>query len=241
MGGKLFSNKGKYSLYSKVFLIFLIMTFAVSALERSSINDINTSDSQTEQISVTETSNESSSEIVSETSAEEPNLTLIEEELNESAIGTIEEEPEIILLAEEVNGISIEDSYIQEYLELRNDFEDLLFAYLSDGSLSMKEGNSITEEVKGYIIDGRKYAIHLILCDEEFRGCYFRINGVPTGRLISQDDSRSEGERSFVLDNNYTMDIKSIRFNDCGTRRFCDVYWNEENIVELSITNKGVT
>ena len=142
-------------------------------------------------------------------------------------------------LATIVNGVSIEDSYIQEYLKQRRFFNETSFSPINeDVSTIMESGNSVAENVRGYIIKGEKYAIHLIICDEEARACYFRINGVPTGKFVPKDSKSKDGIRFFELDGEFGIEIESIKFNDCGDRHFCDIYWDEENIVNISVVKR---
>lgn len=144
-------------------------------------------------------------------------------------------------LAQSAHGQSIEsDSYIQEYLQQHNYFEDLQYTEIVDAAtFTLEAGNAIVEDIQGVALDNQGYAIHLIICDEETQSCYFRINGVPTGKFIAKTDTSSDGIKVFEINDGYTIEIVNITFNDSGDKRFYDVYWDKKNIVELKIVGKG--
>lgn len=160
----------------------------------------------------------------------EPAATIPQEPINETRLP----------LATMVNGKSIDDDpYVREYLRLNNNFEELAYETVADmASTTMYAGNSVEETVKGFAINDQLYAVHLIICDEEVKACYFRVNGIPTGAFLAKDDAMHDGTTSFDLDEQYTIEIQRLIFNDCGDRRFCDIYWDERDIVELEIKVK---
>jgi len=145
-----------------------------------------------------------------------------------------------IHLAQIVHGQSIDsDPYIQDYLQQHDYFQDLEYKEVIDSTpLTLEAGNAIAEDIEGVALNNEGYALHLVICDEEQQACYFRINGVPTGKFIATTDTSSDGITSFDLDENYRIEINKIIFNDSGDKRFYDVYWDKKNIVELTIVKK---
>lgn len=152
-------------------------------------------------------------------------------------------------LARVVHDQSIDDAYIQEYLRQRNDFRTIPHEVVTDSaSVIMRNGNNVREDIKGFALNNELYGIHLITCDEEFQACYFRVNGVPTGKMVTVGSTQgnwlsrlfgfNEETKFFSLDNDFEMVIKNIKFNDCGERRFCDIYWDVQDIVEVEIKRK---
>lgn len=155
---------------------------------------------------------------------------------------TIEEEiAQPITLAQIVHGQSLDsDQYIQDYLQQHDYFEDLDYKEVVDSTpLDLEADNAIAEDIQGIALDNQGYAIHLVICDEETQSCYFRINGVPTGKFVAKDDISSDGIKSFDINDQYTLEINKIIFNDSGDKRFYDIYWDKRNIVELTVINKA--
>ena len=188
--------------------------------------------------------------LISINALESPELSLQQtdqqEIVNEISIGLEQEIKEEVVviqqtqLAQIVHGQSIKDDlYIQEYLRQRNFFENLVYERVNGSTnITLEAGNAITEDIQGVALDGEGYAVHLILCDNEQKACFFRINGIPTGKFIANDGTSADGIQSFDLNEKYVLEIVAIDFDDCGNKRFCDIYWDQKDIVETKIVHK---
>lgn len=140
------------------------------------------------------------------------------------------------LLAPVVNGESIDDDpYTKEYLRFHGFFGNLSLETIDkDGGAVFNAGN-VPEDIKGFVINDEVYAIHLVLCAEEHNACYFRVNGVPTGRITMKDSNVNDVAKFFTLKEDYRLEVNSIHFNYCGTYRFCDMRHEAYDLVNISI------
>ena len=100
-------------------------------------------------------------------------------------------------------------------------------------------GGSTAENIKGFIINDKKYVIDLVLCDNEHLSCIFRVNGVPTGRITTKDRKFSffgpKEPKSFDLNDRYKIEVNSIESDYCNNYRFCDMRHEAYDIVNVSV------
>lgn len=137
-------------------------------------------------------------------------------------------------LAAVINGKSIfDDAYVSSYLVKYNNLSDIEFKSLAQRErvASLKTGN-VKNRIEGFILDNKGYAIHLIACDGEKGTCNFRING-----LLVKDLSPS-AESDFNLSENYSIRIKSIKFDYCDNRRICDYLLQSYDLVEIEVMKR---
>lgn len=133
-------------------------------------------------------------------------------------------------LATEVNGQSIDTPYILSYLETYDNFENIDFREVNEKTNNIMAVGNMQDNLKGYRLNSKNYAVHLIYCDKENQGCYFRINGVPTGKLAVNNELSS-----FNINENYKLKLNSITFDFCDGARFCDTHFEAYDIVNISI------
>ena len=108
-----------------------------------------------------------------------------------------------------------------------NHFQNLNFKPIDEEyTTEIKEGYSYFDP-KGYIINNKGYVIHLIKCVRELQGCYFRINGLSTGKLQAGDE--------YTLDETHSLHIESIEYDYCDNKRFCDYYYDAYDRVEIDV------
>ena len=227
MGGKLISNKGRYILYSKIFLIFLVMAIAVSALElpsnldfRSNISNLShNQDVLEENMSLEEESSlseERDNEISEETDQEASEEVETEETKNAEMDIPLEE----LDLADTINGQNIyRDAYVEDYLEQKNYFQGINYERLHAGEkeYSLQIGNMFMNDYRGIVVDNERYALHLVFCDKVEKTCYLRMNGVLF--KLSTEDAKL---RTFEVNDALSLEVTSIAFENCGGKRFCN-------------------
>lgn len=142
-----------------------------------------------------------------------------------------------IPLANVVNNVSIQTPYIKQYLATYNDFSDVMYEKVLPNSVThevLTVGNH-EDNIKGFEINGKRYAVHLLLCDYNLQRCFFRINGVPTGALHAFKEGQPEDSAAFNLDATYKIKINSITFDHCDNRRFCNLHYEAYDIVNISV------
>jgi len=89
------------------------------------------------------------------------------------------------------------DDYAAGYLERNNNFDDLEYVAVNGDKhpVRMMIGNR-QDDLKGFLVTDKRFAVQLMACDWEDRVCAFRINGVATGAMKTSDAVTSE----FILD-----------------------------------------
>ncbi|NQV09131.1 hypothetical protein HQ529_04730 [Candidatus Woesearchaeota archaeon] len=143
-------------------------------------------------------------------------------------------------LAKVYNGdiLNYDRNFEKKYLEVYNNFSDIEFSRISETApVDMKVG-AVNKNIKGLNINNKTYAIHLIACDQHYNSCNFRINGVPTRKIYSSELSKSGVQKNFRFDEDYELEIKSIKFKFCDNRRFCDYYYESYDLVEVKIVER---
>lgn len=165
---------------------------------------------------------------------------LLNQTVNEQPLVDSQMENETPQLAQKINSISIDTQYIREYLDLYKNFSDVPYKKLKANStdnailaVGAKEDN-----IRGIELSNKRYAVHLILCNHNTRECAFRINGVATGPLATAEDDQAKAPSKFDLDENATLQINSIQMDYCDGRRFCNVYYEAYDIVNLTVLVK---
>ncbi|MCK5283153.1 MAG: hypothetical protein KAK00_07110 [Nanoarchaeota archaeon] len=125
------------------------------------------------------------------------------------------------------------DPYLGTYLKNYKNLAHVKFEKLSKKGYfaSLKDGN-IKDNIEGFILNNRKYAIHLVGCNQEEETCNFRINGMLV-KGLSQN-----GKNTIDLDDTYSIKINSIRMNYCDNRRFCDYTLQSYDKVELEVVER---
>ena len=151
---------------------------------------------------------------------------------NKSLTATIvlnkKEEPK---LATVVNNKDIfSDSYTITYLEHYNNLSKVNFENLTKKSSALLKAGNADTKIEGFILNDKKYAIHLVGCNKEKGTCNFRINGA-----LAKDLSP---DRVFGLDGNYSVKIKSIKFDYCDNRRVCDYLLQSYDLAEIEVVEK---
>ncbi|MBI2546699.1 hypothetical protein HYV81_05985 [Candidatus Woesearchaeota archaeon] len=135
-----------------------------------------------------------------------------------------------------MNGQSIDTEYIREYLKTYKGFSELQYRNVGKGEIvrqTLAVGNN-EENIKGFEINGKRYVVHLIACDVNYGQCMFRINGLPTGGIKVHNRNAS----GFDLDNTYRVEIDSVTFDYCGTKRFCNLHYEAYDKVEVRVRPK---
>ena len=64
---------------------------------------------------------------------------------------------------------------------------------------------------------------------------FFRINGIPTKRIYSLDINDPDKQTTFSINNDYSIQIKSITFDYCDRKKFCDIYYEAYEVVEVEV------
>lgn len=144
--------------------------------------------------------------------------------------------PETPQLATEVNHQSINTPYIQNYLQTYNNFADIPYEKVLPNSAVQARftGGNQEDNIKGFEIANKRYAIHLIACDYNYQQCFFRINGVPTGALHAS----AQAQTTFDLDDTYQIRVDGMQFDYCDNRRFCNLHYEAYDIVNVSVMPK---
>jgi hypothetical protein len=140
-------------------------------------------------------------------------------------------------LATVINGRSIDTPYIQNYLRTYKNFSNIKYEKIpfnSTTKLRLTVGAK-EDNIKGFEIGSKRYAIHLIFCDHITKTCAFRINGVATGALAAINNLKANITSKFDLDENYALQIENIQFYYCDNRRFCNVHYEAYDIVNISV------
>ena len=127
------------------------------------------------------------------------------------------------------------DDYAAGYLERNNNFADLEYvAVLEDKHpVRMMIGNR-QDDLKGLLVNDKRFAVQLMACDWQDRVCAFRINGVATGAMKTSDAATSE----FILDSDYKLKLKEVQFDFCDHRRFCNLHFEAYDIVDVEIEKR---
>ncbi len=145
---------------------------------------------------------------------------------------------ESLNLANVSTKIEYDKEYAKDYLKRHNYFKDrtlVRFEAVENKQIPLRVGNGVSD-ISGVSIDDNEYAIHLLDCYKEKEACAFRINGIPTGWIGKEGSEQvPKKQRSFKLNNDYQLVIKSIQFDYCDKRRFCDYFYESYDLVELSI------
>jgi len=126
-----------------------------------------------------------------------------------------------------------------QYLNGHNDFLNLSFKNVSSKEDAVLNVGARNDEIRGYDINNKKYATHLLYCDSYQRYCIFKINGVPSQRLFSFKDVGDTKRNSFDLDENYKLKINSVEFDFCDNRRFCHLGFEGYHVVSITIERKN--
>lgn len=133
-------------------------------------------------------------------------------------------------LATTVDGKSMEDDpYIPKYLEHYKNFSYVDFEYAQAGQsykIYLKAGN-VKEKIYGYILNDQAYAIHLVGCDRSKKTCNLRINGILISAL--------SGGYIVNINDNYELDINSIKIDYCDNKDVCDYLFDTYDLVEAEI------
>ncbi len=138
-------------------------------------------------------------------------------------------------LAGTVNGVSINSPYIKEYIQAFKNFSEINHEKVTDKPFVMTVGAK-NKLVKGFEINNELYFIHLIYCDRYTDSCAFRVNGVPTNALYNSKVKDRQGKQLFFnLNKEYRMIIESIQFDYCDNRRFCDLYFDTYDVVDVKL------
>jgi len=136
-------------------------------------------------------------------------------------------------LATVVNGKSIfEDPYIEIYMQKFNNLRNVEFKTLtSQGDyFLLKVGHGDFGNLDGFILNNRKYVLHLLWCDHRVNDCIIRINGALFNVSI-------EGKSTIGLDSGHLLKIKSIKFDVCELE-ICDYLYDVYDFVESEVVER---
>ena len=133
--------------------------------------------------------------------------------------------------------VEFDKNFRDDYLSKRNNFSDLHFKkVILKENARLIVGNR-EDNIKGFEVNNKSFAIDLIGCNSYSKYCAFRINGVPTKQMYSIKDFPNR-KISFDLDGQYVMKIDNITFDFCDNRRFCHLGYEGYNVVDISIERK---
>ena len=117
-------------------------------------------------------------------------------------------------------------NYTQYYFSIMHDFAGLEYVPIQNVQVQLKSRN-VVDDLRGYEIGGKRYAIHLLACFPSDFSCAFRINGIPTRKLREGD--------SFALNDGYILKINKITIDECDGRRFCDIVYDSYDTVDIEV------
>lgn len=237
----LFINKEAQYRAISVFVLILVTSFFVIATNQS-LNetnnslqdgilnitpDVNLSINVSVEINVTDISVDIIN--ISENGSVEGDIT--------DNLGDITNESNITIkptLATVVNGKSIfDDSYTEIYLSHYTNLSYVDFKNLTQrGSSALLKAGNVETKIEGFVLNNKKYAVHLIACNREKGTCNFRVNGVLAKRLSP------DGTNTFDLDENYMIKIKSIIIDFCDNRLVCDYLLQSYDLVEIEVVKR---
>jgi len=155
-------------------------------------------------------------------------------EINDSELNISNKTIEKLKLATVINGKNIfNDPYARVYLNRYNNFSGIDFKKLGERkkSVLLKAGN-VETNVEGFVLNSKRYAIHLVSCNREEGTCNFRINGA-IARSLSPN-----GIDTFNLNENHSIKINSIKIDYCDGRRVCDYYYQAYDLVEMEVVER---
>ena len=125
------------------------------------------------------------------------------------------------------------------YLDEHKNFSDLNFKKITDRDESIFMVGAKNDNIKGFNVNKKNFALHLMYCDSYNRYCIFKINGIPTKRLFSFKEFEDTKTNSFDLDESYKMKINFVEFDFCDNRRFCHLGYEGYHVVNISIERKN--
>ncbi len=134
-------------------------------------------------------------------------------------------------LAAIVGGKNIfSDSYTVKYLDHHRNLSDVEFKEVSDegSSASLKKGNA-EGKIEGFVLDGKKYAVHLVGCDHEGDTCNIRVNGM----LVK--DIPADQETIIPLAGDHKIVVKKIELDYCDEREVCDYMFQAYDRVDVEV------
>ncbi len=135
------------------------------------------------------------------------------------------------------DNLEFDKNFRDDYLSKRNNFSDLHFKkVILKENARLIVGNR-EDNIKGFEVNNKSFAIDLLGCNSYSKYCAFRINGVPTKQMYSIKDF-SDRKTSFDLDGQYVMKIENIIFDFCDDRRFCHLGYEGYHVVDVSVERK---
>ncbi|MEK6983011.1 MAG: hypothetical protein AABX33_00425 [Nanoarchaeota archaeon] len=122
--------------------------------------------------------------------------------------------------------LDFDRAYRDQYLKDYNYFSNIDYVKITGGYTTVMKVGNVNDNIKGVNINNeKKYAIHLLYCEQSY--CAFRINGVPAAQM--QRDS------TFRLDDEYALKITNIVVDFCDTKAFCHLGAESYDIVDILI------
>ena len=91
------------------------------------------------------------------------------------------------------------------------------------------------ENINGININNQGYIIDVAYCKKADNYCILKINGVSTDKLYNSEINDSNKKTEFILNDDYTLRIKSIIFDYCDGKRFCDYHFDAYDVIEIEI------
>ena len=131
---------------------------------------------------------------------------------------------------------SFDKEYSKQYLAVYKNFSDIEYKAIDADDLTIMKVGARKDNIKGFDIEGDRFAVHLIHCDRRSQSCAFRINGVPTGKLYTKNTLSKQTE--FSLTKDYSLKIDSIKFDFCDGRRFCNLFHEAYDVVDVEVKGK---
>ena len=123
----------------------------------------------------------------------------------------------------------------ENFLEWNKNYSEIRFEEINSSSNQILIVGNKMDNIKGYKINGKGYAIELLACNRERNSCSFRINGIPTKRIYQED--MNEEPTSFNLGNGFELSIESIEFDKCDFK-ICDLFYDGYDAVEIEVLKK---
>ena len=148
---------------------------------------------------------------------------------------SIQENRGLAILPEQ-SSIAFDQVYAAEYLDVYGNFSDINYKKVVDTTSERMLAGAKEDNIKGFEINGERFAVHLLYCDSYNENCVLRVNGVPTGKIsVKGTPGRKD---SFALAPEYDLKIGSAQFNFCDNRRFCNVAYEAYDRVDVVVDRR---
>lgn len=120
----------------------------------------------------------------------------------------------------------------EDFLRWNKNYSEIRYEEITDSANHILTVGNKIDNIKGYKINGKGYAIELLACDRNRNSCAFRVNGVPTKRIYQKDVD--EEPKSFDLGDGSVLMIDSIEFDKCDYG-VCDLHYDGYDAVDVGV------